>query len=395
MLKPYQFVRVAVFIGLFFACGTLLAENAIPAWMTRSAVRICSERREGSDLIVGHGTAFGVNLSKYGYLEPRYLLSAGHNVRDPEGNFYSAVRIETREGDVYRWNSCRVLATDPVLDICLLESSVDIPAIARLAEKDSNIGSELVLIGSPRGTTPAPYRGCLTEKGYGARELTEFQVAQFDHGCSGGPVFDAATERVIGVAVAGVGHGDVMDPNIGLFTPLDGVNRFLQSKLIPRALPQVAVLAPSRVEGVAPSRVEGVRAYGSFLEPASNTVPARSVARIRDGVFLDPNRAKSTATASGTKRTPASGMPVLPALTEAQKAAVAARKKAQAAKIVNAEVVNVDPQPHKTATAAKAKKPAPPKDKPVKAAPAPASGSPIPEPRITAASDETGVIFAP
>src|SRR5947209_4103414 len=65
--------------------------------MLRCAFRIEAERYERGDLITGHGTAFAADLSQYGFDGPRYLLSAGHNVRDPKGYIYPTIKIELRD----------------------------------------------------------------------------------------------------------------------------------------------------------------------------------------------------------------------------------------------------------------------------------------------------------
>src|SRR3954470_1841551 len=59
-----------------------------------SVTRIRYERQEGGALVVGHGTAFGIDLDAFGQPGRRYLLSAAHNVLDKAGKPYPNLKIE-------------------------------------------------------------------------------------------------------------------------------------------------------------------------------------------------------------------------------------------------------------------------------------------------------------
>ena len=237
---------------ILILCNSVFAQTefqnySAPAWMQQSAVRIKTERCEGNYIVTGHGTAFGIDLAQYGYNEPRYLLSACHNVRDTEGRIYSDIKIEVRDGKSAHWYPCKVVAFDLKLDICLVESAVELPSLASLASEIPPVGSPVTLIGSPRGIPIAPYHGYLMDHGMCEHDLWQANLP-FDHGDSGGPFFSSESEQVIGVAVAGIpkkgGPKGAVNPNIGLFTAFPDVQHFLASRLPSRR--NVATQAPPR-----------------------------------------------------------------------------------------------------------------------------------------------------
>ncbi len=194
--------------------------------LQKPAFRIRYQRSESGALITGHGTAFAVNLSGYGKPAPRYLLTAAHNVLNDKGRPYPTLRFEIRKKERIEWVACRALQFDRNLDLALLESGLDLPVLAQLSTVDPELNAAVVLAGSKRGVGVSLHRGPLIKKFYegSARYLARIP---FDHGDSGGPFYDEASGKVIGVAVAGVPLRADLDPNLGLFAPIAAVRSFL------------------------------------------------------------------------------------------------------------------------------------------------------------------------
>lgn len=230
MYRQYRLsLRIAVlflaafsnFVGIIHA-----ADDALRDRLQGSAVRIRYEAREGSEKVVGHGTAFSVDLSRWGFSGPNYFMSAAHNVLNPQGQPFKTVMIESRNPSAPSWSSCRVVAFDKELDLCLVEAKDSVSQQTILAANDPEVGQRLILAGSPRGVPVALYEGTLASFSEDNSERACARIP-FDHGCSGGPVFNAKGE-VIGIAVAGIKKGGDMDKSVGLFVPLFGITDFLE-----------------------------------------------------------------------------------------------------------------------------------------------------------------------
>lgn len=225
-------------IALSALCSGWTAENGVAPHVRQvlleSTVRVRYEHRISQERVVsGQGTAFSVDLSAYGYpASRRYLLTAAHVVLN--GNKvgtktpYDKLEIELRrDGETY-WSTCRAVAWDEYLDLCILESGDELPNHLKLAERDPKVGAKLVLAGSPRGVPVGLYTGTLDRKFERGSIRSSASVA-FDHGNSGGPMVDADTGLVVGVAVAGIPKDDDLDRNIGLFVPVVGVASFMEA----------------------------------------------------------------------------------------------------------------------------------------------------------------------
>lgn len=203
--------------------------------------RIRTELCTGNSMLMGHGTAFAVELSEYGLLKPRYLLTACHVIREHDGSICPTIKIEMRAGCQACWACCRVMSYDVNLDVALLECASDLPLCSRLAQADAASGGAIVLIGSPEGIPLHTYKGTVLPKS--GLELSAARVEFFKQGCSGGPVFDANSQELVGLAVAGLGKGSGMDPHTCLFVSLSNVKSFLSASLV-RYRPQYARPAP-------------------------------------------------------------------------------------------------------------------------------------------------------
>lgn len=216
----------------------IAADVRVPAQVVDSTVRIKVETQTAGSIICGYGSAFGVDLSAYGINRPRYLLSAAHLVMSDDGRrlLNGPIKVELPRGDRKGWARCRVLTVTRFYDLCLLECDEDIPVINKLtpSKPGIHIGAPIVVVGCPLGVPPQVSSGFLSNKdplvsdrGHRVWEAS----AAFNHGNSGGPVFGADHQSVIGVAVAGVrqrgGGPQDMDPGVALFTPYYCVKHFL------------------------------------------------------------------------------------------------------------------------------------------------------------------------
>jgi LysM repeat protein len=272
-----------------------------------SVTRIRYERQEGNALIVGHGTAFGIDLGPFGQQGQRYLLSAAHNVLDKAGKPYPTLKIEIPIQDGHMVAShCRVICTDSDLDLCLFECDRDLPGLVVLAAVDEPAKAPVILAGSPRGIPVRLFDGTLVRRFHegSVRSLAELE---FDHGCSGGPLFSARTGKVIGVAVAGIPKGDDLDHSKGLFVPASAIESFISplsktSSVLRTPQPFIPASSVSsvKVNATAPVQVEHAliptptrtrRAgpannYGTFQSPYGNgkeaTADGRYVIRAGD-----------------------------------------------------------------------------------------------------------------
>lgn len=244
-IKVFQFMGWALLFGALLPAVT--AQAASRDEMLKAAVRIRYERMEGGAVITGHGTAFGTDLSAYGYPGRRYLLSAAHNVLDDRDQPFETLKIEVVDGPRTYWLRCRVVCFDESLDLCIVEAGDDLPVLVRLADRDARPGDRVTLAGSPKGTPVALYEGSLTKR-FAQGSVRSSARLPFDHGCSGGPLFDASSGDVVGVAVAGIPKDGDLDHNLGLFVPLMGVRGFLEDHRRGSAVP-----APAAAPAVAHS----------------------------------------------------------------------------------------------------------------------------------------------
>lgn len=263
-----------------------------------SATRIRYERVDGNALVVGHGTAFGINLDAYGQPGRRYLLSAAHNVVDKAGKAYPTLKIEIpTQGGQLKGCQCRVISADSNLDLCLLECDEDLPAVVTLSLADEAAKSPVILAGSPRGVPVQLYDGTLVRRFHegSVRSLAELE---FDHGCSGGPLFSARTGKVIGVAVAGIPKGDDMDHTKGLFVPASAIESFiapLQRETLASSPPARSFVLANSVSGPAPKA-----AYQPATIPTPTTSRARRPSVAAFGTFRSPFENGREINADGT-----------------------------------------------------------------------------------------------
>jgi S1-C subfamily serine protease len=241
----HMFVRTSAL--MFVLCSIISVHAAAPATMpaatvnvetpgtskfVKSCVRLRMKTEDTEFVTTGFGSAFGIDLKMYGLKQPRYVLTAAHMVMNKNGiglaNGELAIEIPNKR--ISRWAKCAIVAVDTDRDLCLLECETDVPVMCKLNTDDDavQVDSAVLVVGCPSGVPPQLSYGWLTDKNPRVKGVMWQAAANFYHGNSGGPVFDADKGNVIGVAVAGIpdGKGD-MDRKVAMFTPYFEVKKFL------------------------------------------------------------------------------------------------------------------------------------------------------------------------
>ena len=220
-------------IGLLSVNGeqTVNAEQRSIAQPMASTFRIRTQESRGNSIITGHGTGFAINLSEFGYSKHRYVMTACHVIREKNGKLAPNLQLEMRLRTGVRWARCRVVASDVKMDVAVLECETDLPVCARFADQDAQARTRLVMIGSPAGVPLRAVKGYVTQ--CKRAEPSVAFVGYIQEGCSGGPVFEANSQRVMGLCIAGIGngHSSQMDPHTCLYVSASNMKRFLRTAL--------------------------------------------------------------------------------------------------------------------------------------------------------------------
>src|SRR5690242_13901948 len=106
-------VSVVVFAAVIFNAPVIFAADSsatdpqVSEKALHAAVRFERWCDEGDYYSIGHGTAFGIDLTSYGIQSHRYMLSAAHLVFR-NGEMRGDLRVEL--GKAKSWAKCRVVA---------------------------------------------------------------------------------------------------------------------------------------------------------------------------------------------------------------------------------------------------------------------------------------------
>lgn len=238
MLSLRALLLVGSLIGLSGISHSAEGEtgSAVPNKIAKSTLRLKLETIDGEYLTTGWGSAFGVDLSRYGARDARYLLSAAHLVMNKDGKGLRAgeLKLEVLVNGKNTWTSCKVVAVDQKRDLCMLRAAIDVP-LSRLADNEkAEIGETVMIVGCPSGVPPCVSIGKLTDKKPNVEGRLWEAAAKFYHGNSGGPVFNPLKGSVIGVAVAGVSNGEGdMFRDKALFSPAGEIRNFIETMVAP------------------------------------------------------------------------------------------------------------------------------------------------------------------
>lgn len=143
------------------------------------------------------------------FIDPRgYLLTNYHVIAsevDPEYEGYSRLFIkrDDQEGEKV---PARVIGWDPILDLALVKTEMEVPYVFSFAEEaDWELGTSIFAIGSPGGLEKTLTTGTISARSRNLQELgVSMQVdVPINPGNSGGPLLNQ-DGRVIGVVFAGI-----------------------------------------------------------------------------------------------------------------------------------------------------------------------------------------------
>ena len=179
--------------------------------MLYPTVRITAGFSTGSGVIFNHEDTKGTKNI--------YILTAAHVVDDQ-----SVVDIELYDSTIITGT---VVITDTTKDLALLCVSAVKPYFARLAPRDYTpyLFTPVYTIGCSLGLSPRPSAGMITAINNDNWEVSSPILP----GNSGGPVYDASTYEVIGIAVwVRVYNGQLVTTMAGV-VPINEVYEFIES----------------------------------------------------------------------------------------------------------------------------------------------------------------------
>lgn len=185
------------------------------------AFRIRSVEFGKDSIAISAGTAFPVNLEKYGYKGNHYLMTAKHCVAADNKPFAHLSAEYNGE-----WVPVDVVALDNNLDVAILTWKINTDG-CKLADEDGTLKDKVHIFGSPLGVPIKRFDGKIAEL-YAFGSVMAAMEMEFNHGDSGCPVFNEAGD-LVGLGVAGVSKGDDIDHKVGLYIPLSALKAFLRT----------------------------------------------------------------------------------------------------------------------------------------------------------------------
>lgn len=168
------------------------------------------------------GTAVGVDLSNFSYHKEKlignsYLITAAHVVteKDAIGPLEMFAKIPE-----LGFIKIEVIVLDTSLDIAIIKCKMDLPFITHIDFTPIEMGLEIINVGCPEGVDPIANKGKITDT---FKESFIADVKGFYHGSSGGGMFRADNEKLIGISTSGL--ADKNDPlgmkrGMGIFVPI-------------------------------------------------------------------------------------------------------------------------------------------------------------------------------
>lgn len=180
-----------------------------------------SDDKDG--LVEGHGTAFAVDLSGWGLQGSNYLLTAAHNTYDDQSKEREKLELEISKD---KWVKFDVVWVDKEMDISVIRCVKALPRLTSLAAEDAHPHDKVTMLGSPQGIPIRSYQGVVLKR-FADSFKTKVMI-EFDHGDSGGPLFDK-DNQIIGMAVSGfLKEGELeLDRRYGGFIPVSVLRSFL------------------------------------------------------------------------------------------------------------------------------------------------------------------------
>ncbi len=168
-----------------------------------------------------HGTAIGVDLSKYSYKGNKltgnyYLTTAAHCVSDKNSKPSEMLVKVPKVG----WVFLEIVTIDLNLDIAIIKVKVELPYVCEIDTDPIEKGQIIINVGCPMNIPPKATLGKVIGP---FRENFETEVEGFYHGSSGGGMFRVNNKKLIGISISGI--EDKTDPlgmkkGIGIFVPI-------------------------------------------------------------------------------------------------------------------------------------------------------------------------------
>jgi len=228
--------RLMVMFGLWWLVALIVAGYTVPA-LTGGPERDNPFRREYEKMLyptvritAGFSTGSGVIFHHRDAEDAEntiYILTACHVVRNE-----STVKVEIYDYLVAEIRDASVVMTDTVKDLALLRVlCVSAVKPARLAPRDYKpyIFTPVWVVGCSLGFPPRPCSGHLSALCVSAVNNNWEISAPILPGNSGGPVYDARTYQVIGIAVWVHTYNNQLITTMGGIVPISEVHKFLQS----------------------------------------------------------------------------------------------------------------------------------------------------------------------
>ncbi len=189
-----------------------------------------------------------------------FILSANHVIEEVLGTEPAGtvtVEFFGRDGEVSRTAEADVLRHDEGKDLAILRAVIDgdPPSCAVLAGRQAlarvRTFQPVYTVGCPLGLAPLPSKGEITNTNRRIDGQSFWMTsAQMIFGNSGGGIFDARTQELIGVSSRVCAYGKVLPaavPHLGVVVPMGTVWDWLEAEelgfLAARAVPTAAVPA--------------------------------------------------------------------------------------------------------------------------------------------------------
>jgi S1-C subfamily serine protease len=157
----------------------------IPAGLSKSAVMILVVDADGNVTAGGSGVI----------VEKRLIITNNHVVSGVDVGGRVQVHLDDRQivGSI--------VDKDPPRDLAVISTTEDLEGIISGFKFDMNYGDGIIIIGAPLGVMDVPTIGLFNKyielDGYGSALVV---ACNSFYGNSGGPVFDAKTRKLIGIA---------------------------------------------------------------------------------------------------------------------------------------------------------------------------------------------------
>lgn len=234
--------------------------------MLYPTVRISTPSGTGSGVVISYKLQVTSSKPETSNLQPEtYILTAAHVVGDE-----SRVTIEFFYPATAQIEAM-VIITDTNKDLALLRALCDSVATAKLAPRNYTpyLFTPVYAVGCSLGLMSRPSQGIITSLGGLCGSVADnWEIsAPILPGNSGGPVYDANTHELIGIAVWVRVYGGQLITTMGGVVPIQTVYEFLDSYPL-RGLP---IIGCPRNEVERGKKLQGVtESYKELPQPSCN-----------------------------------------------------------------------------------------------------------------------------